>query len=174
MDLYNHDQKNKAREGKKSDNEAVTEEISKKIDKDSEVLNHSLCNSYLLNEIKAQDDAIRQVMSICTLLMSAYSAIIINIIKEIPADSVNNKILIILSLPLLIWILGFFISVMNLNPTSKNWPPNVLYETTNQKAIDFLFETEKRKYRAYKLSSTFMILGLAVAFIIAILTVSKY
>lgn len=193
MEINNIDQKNKAIDGKGIDNEDVTEYLSKKIDKSDDIFNHSLFNSYLLNEIKAQDDAIRQVMSICILLISAYSAIIINIIGG--RDSMNDNIWVhlanvtqssifntqdnnsIIFLPLLIWILGIYISVMNLNPTSRNWPLNVLHESANQKlhekkVIDFLIETGKRKYRTYKLSSFMMVLGLTVAFFIAILTIS--
>jgi hypothetical protein len=158
--------------------------------------NGALFNNYLLNEIKAQDDAIKQVMSISALLIGAYATMIINSIGKIPTGLLNNTTCILLAnttqeksclnmqnfyfialfLPFIFWICAITISVMVLSPTANKW---FFYESSrkiNYKLdeenflINFLIETTQLNYRKYQISSFLMVAGLMLAFFIAMIS----
>lgn len=158
--------------------------------------NGALFNNYLLNEIKAQDDAIKQVMSISGLLIGAYATVMVNSIGKIPLGLLNNTIgirltnivqdttgfivqyfYLIFFAPLLLWMYAFMISVMNLSPSTKKWPfcessGNTNYKLEEENFISaFLIETAQRKFRIYKISSFTMVAGLLFAIVIAALSI---
>lgn len=159
--------------------------------------NRALFFSYLLNEIKAQDDAIRHIMSISGLLIGAYATVMVNSIGKIPTGLLNNTTWIrlfdttqeaswfnmqsfyfIILFPLFIWMYGIMISVMILSPTTNKWSLcdsssniNISYKLDEENFITaFLIETAQRKYRTYKISSIMMVAGLILAIFNAMLS----
>jgi hypothetical protein len=165
----------------------LTERLSKINNEAGKKESDALFNSYLLNEIKSQDDAIKQVMSISGLLIGAYATVMVNSIGKIPSGLLNNTILIhlqdttgpkyayiLLIIPLLLWFYALLSSVLNLSPSIKRWhhyesSNNTNYQLGGENSIrPFLIETAQRKYRTYKISSITMIIGLMVAIGIAI------
>lgn len=77
-------------------------------------------NEFLLIEIKAKDDALRQLMSIDALLIGAYVAVLLNNINQIAALPIIQKIyresyatygtlvIIIILLPITLWGVAMF------------------------------------------------------------------
>ena len=155
-----------------------------------------LFNSFLLNEIKAQDDAFRQVMSISALLIGAYATVIVNSFGKLSTNSLNDTIWIclvdikqgttgselqifypIFLIPILIWTSTLWISVMNLSPSTKMWPYSGLPDSNRKQdealVVSFLMNTAQIKYRTYRLSSLMMVLGLMAAISIVILSMPR-
>lgn len=158
----------------------------------NKTVDNVLFNNFLLNEIKAQDDAIRQVMSISALLIGAYATVIANSFGKLSTSSLNDTIWIhlvdikqgtigselqffylIFLIPILIWTLTLWISVMNLSPSAKTWPYSELPDSNHKQdealVLAFLMKTAQIKYRTYRLSSIMMVLGLMTAISIVIL-----
>lgn len=158
----------------------------------NKTVDNVLFNNFLLNEIKAQDDAIRQVMSISALLIGAYATVVANSFGKLSTSSLNDTIWIhlvdikqgtigsvlqffylIFLIPILIWTLTLWISVMNLSPSAKTWPYSELPDSNHKQdealVLAFLMKTAQIKYRTYRLSSITMVLGLMTAISIVIL-----
>jgi hypothetical protein len=191
------DKENGAQASIADDKDSAKEQLPSNNNEVYKTANNALFDSFLLNEIKAQDDAIRQVMSISGLLIGAYATVIVNGIGKIPASLLNNEIWIRLAnitrgatgsesqnfyywvflIPLVFWIYALMISVMNLSPSTKKWPhsrlPGNINRQQDEGVVAFLMETAQSKYRTYKLSSLMIVLGLMAAIIIAMLSMPR-
>jgi hypothetical protein len=192
------DEENGAQENKSLYRDSLRERSSVFYNEADKKENDALFNSYLLNEIKAQDDAIKQVMSISGLLIGAYATVMVNSIEKIPSSLLNNVIWIrsanitqdttlpgvhtfipFFLVPLFFWIYALAISVMSLSPSAKKWPRfessgNINCQLGGKNFISaFLIETAQRKFRTYQISSLMMVMGLMTAIIIAMLSILK-
>jgi urea transporter len=189
------DEENATQENTSTYVDNLREQSSISNDESNKKENDSLFNNYLLNEIKAQDDAIKHVMSISGLLIGAYATVMVSSIGKISLDLLNstswislanirqdttrpslNIFYLILLFPLVFWFVALAISVMNLSPSSNKLPfcelsSNIFCQLDKENFIKkFLIEIAQRKYRTYKISSLIMVMGLMTAIVIAMLS----
>lgn len=191
------DEENAAQENAPMYIDSLRERLSTSNNEANKKENDALLNSYLLNEIEAQDDAIKHIMSISGLLIGAYATVMVSSIGKVSLDLLNNTIwlslatiaqdatglsvnsfyLIIFLFPLVFWFVALAISVMNLSPSSNKLPccelsSNIYCQRDGENFIkNFLIETAQRKYRTYKISSLVMVMGLMTAIVIAMLSI---
>jgi hypothetical protein len=73
-------------------NHAIERLIDHLTNKTTESATRTLLNNLLLNEIKAQEDSIKQVINITIILLGAYATVFANTIGKIPLDAISDKI----------------------------------------------------------------------------------
>lgn len=122
--------------------------------------------SYILNEIKAQEDTARQLTSVCALLIGVYTAMVINNQSKVPLKFVIGTPNVILFLPIVFWFFTIiaFILLLTLRDTNKS---------LESKKSCIIKKIQKTKRIFLVVGSVFFLIGIVSVLIIAYAVLSS-